>query len=109
MTAITAIAPAIAATQAETAVAVATVVAFGTSSMLAYPVLAHNYLPFEFSEQVGLFLGIAIHDTAQVSLVLAYDSTPCTIMSTLLEWNQHSCRTLHCISSVEVVSFPTLL
>ena len=66
VTAITAIAPAIAATQAETAVAVATVVAFGTTSMLTYPVLAHNYLPFEFSEQVGLFLGIAIHDTAQV-------------------------------------------
>ena len=70
VTAITAIAPAIAATQAETAVAVATVVAFGTSSMLTYPVLAHNYLPFEFSEQVGLFLGIAIHDTAQVMALL---------------------------------------
>ena len=50
--------------------AVATVVAFGTTSMLTYPVLAHNYLPFEFSEQVGLFLGIAIHDTAQVMVMV---------------------------------------
>jgi uncharacterized integral membrane protein (TIGR00698 family) len=49
VTAITAVAPAIAATQAETAVAVATVVAFGTLGMLVYPWLAHNVLPLPYS------------------------------------------------------------
>ena len=32
--------------------------------MLCYPYIAHNFL--DSSEQVGLFLGLAIHDTAQV-------------------------------------------
>jgi len=43
---------------------VANVVAFGLVGMLAYPVVAHRLL--DTSEQVGLFLGTAIHDTAQV-------------------------------------------
>ncbi|CAM9702966.1 unnamed protein product, partial [Phaeothamnion confervicola] len=64
VTAITALAPAIRATPQEVAFAVANVVAFGTLGMLAYPYVAHHLLPH--SEQVGLFLGLAIHDTAQV-------------------------------------------
>jgi len=64
VTAITALAPAIRATPRETAVAVANVVAFGTMGMMVYPYFAHA--AFASSEQVGLFLGLAIHDTSQV-------------------------------------------
>ena len=64
VTAITALAPAIDAEQKHVAMSVASVVAFGTCGMLTYPYIAHNFL--DSSEQVGLFLGLAIHDTAQV-------------------------------------------
>ena len=64
VTAITALAPAIRATEREVSFAVANVVAFGLIGMLAYPYLAHAV--FAHSEQVGVFLGTAIHDTAQV-------------------------------------------
>jgi uncharacterized integral membrane protein (TIGR00698 family) len=64
VTAITALAPAIKANERDTGVAVANVVAFGTVGMLTYPYLAHAI--FDSSEQVGLFLGLAIHDTSQV-------------------------------------------
>eukprot|EP00300_Choanocystis_sp_HF-7_P008486 c15930_g1_i3.p1 GENE.c15930_g1_i3~~c15930_g1_i3.p1 ORF type:complete len:286 (-),score=45.63 c15930_g1_i3:29-886(-) len=64
VTAITALAPAIRASPQETAAAVATVVAFGTVSMLLYPHMAHHM--FAHPEQVGMFLGLAVHDTAQV-------------------------------------------
>lgn len=59
VTAITALAPAIQASEREVAVAVANVVAFGTIGMLTYPYLAHAML--ENSQQVGMFLGLAIH------------------------------------------------
>lgn len=52
------------ASQKETAFAIANVVAFGTVNMLLMPHVAHALLPH--SEQVGLFLGLAVHDTAQV-------------------------------------------
>eukprot|EP00467_Chlorarachnion_reptans_P008745 CAMPEP_0114520938 /NCGR_PEP_ID=MMETSP0109-20121206/19902_1 /TAXON_ID=29199 /ORGANISM="Chlorarachnion reptans, Strain CCCM449" /LENGTH=457 /DNA_ID=CAMNT_0001701975 /DNA_START=330 /DNA_END=1699 /DNA_ORIENTATION=- len=64
VTAIAALSPAINATQKEVSYAVANVVVFGTLGMLAYPYLA-NHL-FEYSEQVGIFLGLSIHDTSQV-------------------------------------------
>jgi len=64
VTAITALAPAIKADEKEMGIAVANVVAFGTLGMLTYPYLAHALLGS--SEQVGLFLGLAIHDTSQV-------------------------------------------
>jgi uncharacterized integral membrane protein (TIGR00698 family) len=64
VTAITALAPAINANQKETAFAVANVVAFGMMGMLCYPYFAHYV--FEHSEQVGLFLGLGVHDTSQV-------------------------------------------
>jgi uncharacterized membrane protein YadS len=64
VTAITALAPAIKATPKETAVAVANVVAFGTFGMLTYPYLLHTLL--SSSEQIGMVLGVAIHDTSQV-------------------------------------------
>ena len=64
VTAITALSPAIKANERDTGVAVANVVAFGTLGMLTYPYLAHAVM--DTSEQVGLFLGLAIHDTSQV-------------------------------------------
>lgn len=66
VTAIGAVAPAIAATQAEVAVAVANVVAYGSAGMLAYPHVARHLFPPEDSKNIGLFLGLAVHDTAQV-------------------------------------------
>ena len=42
----------------------ANVVAFGMLGMLTYPYLAHY--AFDHSEQVGLFLGLGVHDTSQV-------------------------------------------
>ena len=65
-TAIAATAPAIAADEDETSYAVGCVTAFGTIALLAYPFLAHVAFAGE-AEQVGLFLGTAIHDTAQVA------------------------------------------
>lgn len=59
VTAITAVAPVIKASPRDTAVAVANVVAFGTMGMLIYPYVAHSLLPA--SEQIGLFLGTAVH------------------------------------------------
>ena len=66
VTAISAVAPAIAATQAEVAIAVANVVAFGSLGMLAYPHVAYALFPREDSKSIGLFFGLAVHDTAQV-------------------------------------------
>jgi uncharacterized membrane protein YadS len=45
-------------------VAVANTVAFGTLGMLTYPYIFHALC--SSSEQVGLCLGVAIHDTSQV-------------------------------------------
>ena len=64
VTAISALSPAIRASQTDTAFAVANVVAFGTVNMLLMPYVAHSLLPT--SEQAGIFLGLAVHDTAQV-------------------------------------------
>jgi uncharacterized integral membrane protein (TIGR00698 family) len=64
VTAIVSLAPAIGATQRETAVAVANVVCFGLAGMLTYPYVAHALLPN--STAAGLFLGCSIHDTSQV-------------------------------------------
>ena len=66
VTAISAVAPAIGATQAEVAIAVANVVAFGSVGMLAYPHVAAALFPATDSQSIGLFLGLAVHDTAQV-------------------------------------------
>ena len=66
VTAVSAVAPAIAASQAEVAVAVANVVAFGSLGMLAYPHVAAALFPASDSQNIGLFLGLAVHDTAQV-------------------------------------------
>jgi len=60
-----ALAPAIAATQAEVSVAVANVVVWGSCAMLAAPHLAHSLLG-KCSEAAGMWLGLAVHDTAQV-------------------------------------------
>ncbi|GMI03539.1 hypothetical protein TrLO_g5534 [Triparma laevis f. longispina] len=64
VTAITALAPAIDAEKRDVAVAVANTVAFGTMGMLAYPYIFNALCGS--SEQVGMCLGVAIHDTSQV-------------------------------------------
>lgn len=64
VTAISALAPVIKASEKDTSFAIANVVAFGTINMLLMPHVAHMLLPT--SEQAGLFLGLAVHDTAQV-------------------------------------------
>lgn len=64
VTAITALAPAIKASNRDIAVAVANTVAFGTIGMLVYPYVFH--VVCSGSEQVGMCLGVAIHDTSQV-------------------------------------------
>lgn len=74
VTAITALAPAINARNRDIAVAVANTVAFGTLGMLTYPYL-FNVLCAS-SEQVGICLGVGIHDTSQVlGSAMAYKET----------------------------------
>ncbi len=71
ITAIVATAPAIEAEKEEVAYAVANITLFGLLGMLFYPYLAHHL--FKTSEEIGLFLGTAIHDTSQViGAALAY-------------------------------------
>lgn len=64
VTAIVSTAPAINAKENEVAYAIANIALFGMIGMFLYPYLAHYF--FETSEQVGLFLGTAVHDTSQV-------------------------------------------
>ncbi|GBD00188.1 hypothetical protein HRbin17_02726 [bacterium HR17] len=64
VTAIVSTAPAIKADEKEVAYAVANVTLFGLLGMFLYPYLAHALL--KTSEQIGLFLGTAIHETSQV-------------------------------------------
>jgi uncharacterized membrane protein YadS len=74
VTAITALAPAIRASNRDIAVAVANTVAFGTIGMLTYPYIFHALC--SSSEQVGMCLGVAIHDTSQVlGSALSYKET----------------------------------
>ena len=65
VTAVSALAPAIAATQTEVACAVANVVLWGSLAMLVVPHAAH-FLLGECPDAAGLWLGLAVHDTAQV-------------------------------------------
>jgi uncharacterized integral membrane protein (TIGR00698 family) len=65
VTAIAAVAPCIRARDGEVSYAIACIALFGLMSMLAYPFIADRL--FAGSEiHIGLFLGTAIHDTAQV-------------------------------------------
>ncbi|MFN4180532.1 MAG: YeiH family protein [Armatimonadota bacterium] len=64
VTAIVSTAPAIKADEKEVAYAIANVTLFGLLGMFLYPYLAHALL--KTSEQVGLFLGTAVHETSQV-------------------------------------------
>lgn len=73
VTAIMATAPVIKAKENEVSYAVANITIFGLTGMALYPFLAH----FLFGDEpikAGLFLGTAIHDTAQVTgAALIYD------------------------------------
>ena len=64
VTAIISTAPVIEAEEREVAYAVANITLFGLLGMFIYPYLAPHLL--HTSEQIGLFLGTAVHETAQV-------------------------------------------
>jgi uncharacterized membrane protein YadS len=64
VTAIVSVAPAIDADEKEVAYAIANITIFGLLGMLVYPYVASMLL--HTSEQIGLFLGTAVHDTSQV-------------------------------------------
>lgn len=64
VTAIVSTAPAIKAEEREVAYAVANITLFGLLGMFLYPYLAPMIL--QTSEQIGLFLGTAVHETSQV-------------------------------------------
>ncbi len=66
VTAIMATAPVIEAKENEISYAVANITIFGLTGMVLYPFLGH-FLFSGDSVQAGLFLGTAIHDTAQVT------------------------------------------
>jgi uncharacterized integral membrane protein (TIGR00698 family) len=71
--AIAATAPVIGADEEETSYAVGTITLFGLLAMLAYPFAAHFLFDGD-ARLAGLFLGTAIHDTAQVAgAALLYD------------------------------------
>jgi uncharacterized integral membrane protein (TIGR00698 family) len=73
VTAIMATAPVINAKENEISYAVANITIFGLLGMLFYPYLAHAFFADE-PIKAGLFLGTAIHDTAQVTgAALIYD------------------------------------
>jgi uncharacterized integral membrane protein (TIGR00698 family) len=65
VTAIVAASPAIGAEEEESAYAVAVITIFGLFATLAYPYLAHAIFAGD-AVKVGLFLGTAVHETAQV-------------------------------------------
>ena len=65
VTAIVATSPAIDADEEESAYAIAVITVFGLFATLAYPYLA-NYIFSGNAVKAGLFLGTAIHETAQV-------------------------------------------
>jgi uncharacterized integral membrane protein (TIGR00698 family) len=64
VTAIVSTAPAIKADDEEVAYAVANITLFGLLGMLLYPYFIPPLL--STSEQIGMFLGVAVHDTSQV-------------------------------------------
>ncbi|MBP1971495.1 putative integral membrane protein (TIGR00698 family) [Virgibacillus natechei] len=73
VTAIMATAPVIKAKENEISYAVANITIFGLTGMMLYPFLA-NFLFADDPIKAGLFLGTAIHDTAQVTgAALIYD------------------------------------
>jgi uncharacterized integral membrane protein (TIGR00698 family) len=65
-TAIVAVAPTIGAKEEETSYAVACITVFGLFAMLTYPFVAH-WLAGGDPFAAGVFLGSAVHDTAQVT------------------------------------------
>src|SRR5699024_10597185 len=73
VTAIMATSPVIKAKDNEISYAVANITIFGLVSMLVYPFLAHLFFSGD-PIKAGLFLGTAVHDTAQVTgSALIYD------------------------------------
>lgn len=65
VTAIVATSPVIHANKEQTSYAIANITIFGIIAMLLYPFIAH--ISFSTTEQIGYFLGTAVHETSQVA------------------------------------------
>ncbi len=65
-TAIVATAPLIKANESEVSYSIACITVFGIAAMFLYPILAHSVFATQ-PELAGLFLGVSIHETAQVA------------------------------------------
>ena len=65
-TAIVAVAPLLRARQSEVGYAVSCITVFGLAAMFGYPLLAHAMFA-DSPDLAGLFLGVSIHETAQVA------------------------------------------
>lgn len=105
VTAIMATAPVIKAKENEISYAVANITIFGLIGMLFYPYLAHAFFADE-PIKAGLFLGTAIHDTAQVTgaaLIYAqmYDASSVIDVATITKLT----RNVFIIAVIPFVSF----
>ncbi|WKA55647.1 YeiH family protein [Planococcus shixiaomingii] len=105
VTAIMATAPVIKAKENEISYAVANITIFGLLGMLFYPYLAHFFFENE-PIKAGLFLGTAIHDTAQVTgaaLIYnqVYDSSVVVDVATITKLT----RNVFIIAVVPFISF----
>ncbi|PSL41448.1 putative integral membrane protein (TIGR00698 family) [Planomicrobium soli] len=105
VTAIMATAPVINAKENEISYAVANITIFGLIGMLFYPYLAHFFFADE-PIKAGLFLGTAIHDTAQVTgaaLIYGqlYDSAVVVDVATITKLT----RNVFIIAVVPFISF----
>lgn len=105
VTAIMATAPVIKAKENEISYAVANITIFGLIGMLFYPYLAHFFFADE-PIKAGLFLGTAIHDTAQVTGAALiynqlYDSSVVVDVATITKLT----RNIFIIAVVPFISF----
>lgn len=105
VTAIMATAPVIKAEENEISYAVANITIFGLLGMLFYPYLAHFFFENE-PIKAGLFLGTAIHDTAQVTGAALiydqiYDSTVVVDVATITKLT----RNVFIIAVIPFISF----
>nr|WP_254369251.1 putative sulfate exporter family transporter [Planococcus sp. CP5-4_UN] len=105
VTAIMATAPVIRAKENEISYAIANITVFGLMGMLFYPYLAHFFFADE-PIKAGLFLGTAIHDTAQVTGAALmyeqmYDSTLALDVATITKLT----RNLFIIAVIPLIAY----
>src|SRR5690625_7494765 len=105
VTAIMATSPVIKAKENEISYAVANITIFGLIGMSLYPFLAHTFFADE-PIKAGLFLGMSIHDTAQVTgAALIYDQIVSSEEVVIVATVPKLTRTLFIIIIIPLVSF----